>query len=164
MAVIVLIIIAIINIINGTRGTYQDHTDFIKQLISIPYENGGQYTQKPQESSGEAECRRVAEKITGYKFPKQRPDFLRNSVTNANLEIDCFCKELGIGIEYNGRQHYEYVPHFHATREAFHNIKYRDEMKRRLCSENGIRLIIVPYTVPIRDIEQYITDRIGNYA
>lgn len=109
-----------------------------------------------RESSGESECRRVAEMLTGKSFPKRRPNFLRNSITDANLEIDCYCDELKIGIEYNGRQHYQYVPHFHSSKDAFYTTKYRDEMKSRLCKENGVKLIVVPYTVEVKDIENYL--------
>ena len=48
---------------------------------------------------------------------------------NFNLELDCFNKELRIGLEYNGVQHYKYVPYFHKNKEAFLNQKYRDDMK-----------------------------------
>jgi hypothetical protein len=110
-------------------------------------------------SAGETECRRVAEFLTGYKFPTARPDFLRNEITNTNLEIDCFCAELAIGIEYNGRQHYEYIPHFHQSKDAFYNMKYRDQIKKQLCEKNGITLIIVPYTIKIEDIEAFIMQK-----
>ena len=109
-----------------------------------------------RESSGEIECRRVAEMMTGKPFPKKRPDFLKNPVTSHNLEIDCFCEELKLGIEYNGKQHYKYTPYFHSSKDAFYNTRYRDEMKARLCKENGIKLIIVPYTVKVGDIEEYL--------
>ena len=97
--------------------------------------------------------------LTGKSFPKKRPNFLRNNVTDMNLEIDCFCEELGLGIEYNGKQHYHYTPHFHASKEAFYNVRYRDEIKRRLCSDNGIKLIVVPYTVDTNNIEKFIREK-----
>lgn len=115
-----------------------------------------------KESKGETECRRVLEMIFNKPFPKDRPSFLNNPVTggNFNLELDCFNKELKIAVEYNGAQHYKYIPYFHKNKEAFLNQKYRDEMKRTKCKENGIKLIEVPYTVPIPDIERYIKDEL----
>lgn len=143
---------------SGTAGV-ENNTDNTKNGVGI--ENGNERTRhlrgvRPYTSTGELECRRVAERLTGLPFPKHRPTFLQNSVTNSNLELDCYCPQLRVAIEYNGRQHYEYTPYFHASRDAFYNVRYRDEMKARLCKENNVHLIIVPYTVPIGAIEEYI--------
>ena len=110
------------------------------------------------DSKGEIECRRVLQKIYGRPFNKDRPDFLNNPVTGGiyNLELDCYDKDLKIAVEYSGRQHYEYVPFFHKNKEAFLNQKYRDDMKRRMCVDNGVFLIEIPYTTKIADIEAEI--------
>jgi len=111
-----------------------------------------------KESKGESECRRVLEKIFRQPFRSVRPDFLRNPVTGSrfNLEIDCYNDKLKLGVEFNGRQHYEYTPYFHRNKEHFLNQKYRDDMKRRICKENGIILIEVPYTIKNKDIESFL--------
>ena len=110
------------------------------------------------DSKGEIECKRVLESIFNKPFNKVRPDFLRNQVTGNtnNLEIDCYNDELKLGLEYNGRQHYEFVPYFHRNKETFYNQKYRDELKRIKCRDNGIMLIEVPYNIKIQDIERFI--------
>jgi len=59
-------------------------------------------------------------------------------------------------VEYNCIQHYKYVPFFHKTKDSFYNQKYRDDMKRRLCRENGITLIEVPYTVKFEHIRGFL--------
>ena len=120
----------------------------------------------PKESRGEIECKRVLEKMFRKPFVKERPNFLHNPVTGGsnNLEIDCFNRELRLGVEYNGRQHYEYTPFFHKNKEAFQNQKYRDEMKRVKCKENGIILIEVPYTVEIDGIEPYLVKKLRKYG
>ena len=111
-----------------------------------------------KDSKGELECRNVIESIFKKPFPKCRPDFLKNQVTggNYNLELDCFNSQLKIGVEYNGSQHYNFIPYFHKNKEAFENQKYRDFMKRTLCEKNGILLIEVPYTIKIENIKKYI--------
>jgi hypothetical protein len=118
----------------------------------------------PQESKGEAECRRVLQELFKRSFPKARPDFLRNPVTggNFNLELDCFCRELRLAVEYSGQQHYKYVPYFHKNKEAFLNQKYRDDMKKRICKEHGIHLIEVPYTVKVQDIRSYLIKNLSS--
>jgi hypothetical protein len=116
------------------------------------------YQNAPKESKGEAECRRVLQNVFRKPFTSQRPDFLRNPVTggNFNLELDCFNNELRLAVEYNGIQHYKYVPYFHRNKDHFMTQKYRDDMKRRICKENNINLIEVPYTVKHNDIASFI--------
>ena len=114
----------------------------------------------PRQSKGEIECRHVLENIFHKPFPSSRPDFLRNPVTGGsfNLELDCYNSEMGIAVEYNGVQHYKYTPYFHRSKEHFLNQKYRDDMKRRMCIDNNILLIEVPYDVKIENIKAYIID------
>lgn len=118
--------------------------------------NVGQPLENRSESKGEIECRRFLETIFQVPFPKARPDFLRNPVTGNNLEIDCFNSTLKLGVEYNGQQHYSYTTFFHKNVEASTNQKYRDELKRRMCQENGINLIEVPYTIKLNDIGPFL--------
>ena len=151
VSVVVLLFIFVVNIAAGKKGTYQDHTEIIWDLLNKPANistRGNKSSGRGGESRGEAECRRVAEEYTGLSFPKCRPDFLKNEITGGhNLELDCFNEDLKIAIEYNGEQHYNYIPYFHKTKDTFYNVKYRDDMKKRLCRENGVRLIVVPYNV-----------------
>lgn len=116
-------------------------------------------------SAGERECRRVLEAMYSRPFPKARPSFLQNPVTGGdyNLEIDCYCPELRLGVEYNGVQHYKYTPYFHKNREAFLNQKYRDEIKKRACQDAGVTLIVVPYTVKPKDIQTFLQRELMSY-
>jgi hypothetical protein len=120
--------------------------------------------QSKYESKGESECRRVLQKIFNKPFNSVRPDFLRNPVTgnNHNLELDCYDPELKLAVEYNGEQHYKYIPYFHKNKEAFHNQKYRDLIKRQMCRDNGVHLIEVPNTVKVGQIEQYLLNKLRN--
>ena len=108
------------------------------------------------ESKGETLCRTIACKVFGRQFTKIRPDFLRNQVTDKNLELDIFNEDIKVAIEFNGEQHYKYIPFFHKNYEAFLNQRYRDEMKKGKCKEEGIHLIEIPYTVKLEDIESFI--------
>lgn len=142
----------------GKKGTWASNFIY-KQNFSSP-------TRKPpQESKGEFECRKVLQEIFNKPFPKYRPDFLRNPVTSDsspyNLELDCYNPELKLAVEYNGIQHYKYIPYFHKTKDAFQNQKYRDYMKRDMCEKNGITLIEVPYTVKVPEIRSYLINKLG---
>lgn len=108
------------------------------------------------ESKGETLCREAAEKIFKKKFVKVRPDFLKNNVTGMNLELDIYNEELKLAIEFNGQQHYKYVPFFHKNYEHFLNQKYRDEIKKMLCKQNNIHLIEISYELAPTDIETTI--------
>lgn len=133
-----------------------------KQHHNYPQTNSGRFR---KDSKGEVECRRILEKIFRRPFNKIRPNFLSNPVTdgNYNLEIDCYNDELKLGVEYDGIGHYKYTPFFHKNKEAFYNQKYRDELKNRMCKDNGIILIRVPYTVKHEDIEEYLVNELRKY-
>ena len=112
------------------------------------------------DSKGELECRKFLETYLNTPFSKARPDFLKNPITGNNLEIDCFSPILKLGVEYNGQQHYKYNSFFHRNIDASTNQKYRDELKRRICQENGVTLIEVPYTIKLNDIGPFLYQKL----
>ena len=117
-----------------------------------------------KDSKGEIACREYLQNRFQRPFPKRRPKFMFNSVTGSNLELDMFNKELRIACEYNGRQHYEYVPYLHGNKkENFYGQKYRDNMKREICQKLGIFLIEVPYTVKEKDIPDFLEKELSVY-
>lgn len=137
-------------------GTYS--TSFYYSPLKVK-NNPNQSTCKV-ESKGEQRCREVLENYFSKPFPNRRPNFMNNPITAQNLEIDCYNDELRLGVEYHGKQHFEFVPYFHKTKDKFSLQQYRDEIKRRLCRDNGIILIEVPYTVPIEEIESFIMNKL----
>jgi len=114
------------------------------------------------DSSGELACRRHLENRFKASFPKQRPDFLRNPITNQQLELDCYNSSLRLAVEYQGEQHYKYIPYFHTTRDSFLNQKYRDKIKKELCLKNNVILIEVPYTVT--DISSFLDSKLSEHG
>ncbi len=168
-SIAIIIIIGLYNKITRKKGSWSKYYIYNEdkgRKYNEKYNNYNNYTNIPEkkDSKGEVECRNVLEKIFDKPFTKTRPDFLKNEITGGyNLEIDCYNDELKIGVEYNGVQHYKYIPYFHKNKEAFYNQKYRDELKRRMCKDNGIYLIEVPYTVKIENIESYISKELRNY-
>lgn len=118
-------------------------------------------TQNNKMSKGERKCKEFVEFITGKKFDKVRPEFLTNPVTGHALELDLYNEELRLAIEYNGSQHYHFNTMMHQNnRDRFHNQQYRDLIKKQLCDQNDIRLILVPYTVSEEKIPEFLYDRL----
>ena len=142
--------------INVTKDMFQD-----KKIIESPqndfiYENGT--------SKGENECRRIMQELTGRKFYKVRPDFMKDPVTGYFLELDCYNEELKLAIEYNGRQHEEYNSFMHqGSKDKFRNQQYRDYLKKDLCSKNNVYLIVVPSKVKLRDLHGYLMQELEPY-
>lgn len=146
---------------DGSTGTW-DQTYYYKPKKAkkkVSFKGADYIDRSEKDSKGEIACREALRRIFNRPFDKCRPDFLRNVVTGNkyNLEIDCYDPELKIGVEYQGRQHYEFVPYMHSNNYAvFLNQKYRDELKRMKCKENGVLLIEVPFKVKEADIETYL--------
>lgn len=157
----VLVVIYLMTKAKGIKGSWSQRSDIAPLLTFVttpedPEEN-------KQDSKGERICRKFLEDTLGEQFAKCRPDFLRNPVTSRdkaahNLEIDCYSPKLKLGVEYNGEQHYKFIPHFHKNYEAFRLQQYRDELKRRMCSDNNVTLIEVPYTV--KNIPRYLFEKL----
>ena len=96
-------------------------------------------------SKGEKACKRYIQRLFKKPFTKIRPDFLKDPKTKRNLEIDLYNDSLKLGIEYNGIQHYEFTQRFHKGYNDLRKQQERDILKRRLCKENRMTLIVVPY-------------------
>lgn len=137
------------------KNIFSDH---LKQpaVLNHFFEKPAKPSKVKGESKGETLCREAAEKIFKKNFVKVRPDFLKNNVTGMNLELDIYNEELKLAIEFNGQQHYKYVPFFHKNYEHFLNQKYRDEIKKMLCKQNNIHLIEISYELAPTDIETTI--------
>lgn len=104
----------------------------------------------------ESQVRDILERVYRRPFGKQRPLFLLNPRTGKPLELDCFNEELQLAVEVNGAHHYHYTPFYHGTREQYEYLCSTDELKRQLCAQHGVRLVIVPYTVPNEQLEDYL--------
>lgn len=108
-------------------------------------------------SKGERVCCQTMERIYGVSFNSIRPNWLKNPETGYNMELDCYNDDLKIAVEYNGIQHYKWPNHIHSqTEQEFINQVRRDEAKLELCDKNGVYLIVVPYTIPLDKIPEFI--------
>lgn len=147
---ILIVIALVLNRFKGKASKPEDIEPYMTLALTPLPESG--------DSKGETVCRNFLTHMFKVPFEKARPNFLKNPITAVCLEIDCFNEDLCLGVEYNGRQHYQYTPHFHKNYESFRLQQYRDEIKRRLCKDNGITLVEVPYTV--RNIPKYLHSKL----
>jgi hypothetical protein len=115
--------------------------------------NNNSWCPKCNINIGEEITRNIMNILFNTNFITSYPDWLKG------LELDGYNKELEIAFEYDGKQHYHFVRYFHRTKQGFENQKERDARKDRLCEENGVILIRIPYTVKRGDIKDYICDK-----
>lgn len=71
------------------------------------------------------------------------------------LRLDFYVHLLKVAFEFDGRQHDEYVSHFHKSRQKFQASRVRDWDKEEWCRINEIRLIRVNEDT-IDEIEELI--------
>lgn len=99
-------------------------------------------------------CRssRGEEKILNYLtnnkiiFEKQKTYkelYIKSS--KAKLRYDFYIPSKNLLIEYNGRQHYEWVKDFNKTYKDLLYSRHRDWLKRKYAIKNNINLLIIPY-------------------
>ncbi len=60
------------------------------------------------------------------------------------LTADFFVPLRKLLVEVQGRQHEEFVPHFHGSREGFAASRRRDNDKRKWAELNGLTLVELP--------------------
>ena len=103
------------------------------------------YTRKRKQSKGEA----IVENWLKENKLKYKTEHLLLFSFNIRKKpyvfIDFYLPKKKIFIEYNGRQHYEFVPKFHKTKEDFNNQLFRDMVVRKYCEYKKIKLIELPW-------------------
>jgi hypothetical protein len=114
------------------------------------------------QSQSEDVCRVVLDTMySPHKFISVRPAFLLYE-NGRNLEIDCYNEALKLAVEFNGIQHYHYVPHMHNNDEKnFETQKLRDAFKKERLDVENIKFVVVPYLVMrkgISHVKKFIYD------
>jgi hypothetical protein len=108
-----------------------------------------------------AEAQRQCQEILRELFPQYRfsrccPPFLVNPESSNRLDLELYCPNLGIAVEYHGRHHFMYDPTVHRSINDFHLTQLCDTLKKNLCERHDVNLVIVPYFTP--NIRDYLTD------
>lgn len=74
------------------------------------------------------------------------------------LELDFYIEELGIAVEIQGQQHYQFTPMFHKTYRDFIAQQQRDAAKEARCDEYGILLLEVGDQLSFDEAIQFIQE------
>lgn len=119
--------------------------------VFYSFEESGIKRSKPEQI-----CKKILQRMFRRKFIRIKPKWLKNPETGYPLELDCYNEELGIALEYNGIQHYEWPNFTGQTEKQFQAQKRRDQFKIQRCREVGVRLLIIKYDVPMYKLEDEI--------
>lgn len=137
---------------------------FVDKDITVPLTKK---RKKRKLNQHETKCREIFEDLFGVEFNSVRPDWLKNPITNKNLELDGFNETIktplgkGLAFEYDGAQHSKYSPYFHGgNKYKFYYQLKKDSWKDNQCKKKGIMLIRIPYFVPFEDLEKYIKEQL----
>lgn len=88
-------------------------------------------------------CRIIIEYICVTTLNSATPSWLKTK-TGTQLHLDGYCPQKKIGFEYNGKQHYSFVPMYHKDETQLEKQKKRDKEKYKLCKKYGVTLVIIP--------------------
>lgn len=158
ISLLLFVIFVLFSVFGKKQGTWTQLNIDPKEIM---WYDGRSFKENQKfESKGETICRECLKSIYGVPFPNVRLNLLKNENTGKNLELDCFNKDLNIAVEYNGASHYHFIPYFHKTYDKFVESINRDEYKKIMCKNNGIKLIVVPYNLRHDKICSFITNEL----
>lgn len=106
----------------------------------------------------EAICRDALLHIYGKSASviRHRPGWLKSPHSNRSLELDAYCAEMKVAVEYNGSQHYLF-----SDMSEMDNRVQKDLCKIKTTKNRGVELVVVPYIVPHNMIVKFILLRLA---
>ncbi len=75
-------------------------------------------------------------------------------LAEVNQRVDIMLPGLGLAIEYSGRQHSEYVQHFHHDFEGYLKGRQQDQKKIEYLELKGIKLVIIKHNKMVKTAEE----------
>jgi very-short-patch-repair endonuclease len=117
----------------------------------------GNFTESPTNLMRGCKCKKCGKKYSLEeeinKFLNKKNIFFelhKNTTWLGKLSLDFYLPKYNVAIECQGRQHYEEVKQF-GGEESFKTQQERDQRKKKLCEENGIKLL---YYTNYKDVEE----------
>jgi len=99
-------------------------------------------------SSQESAIIATIEQLVGECALRQHTFSWLKSPCGQPLRLDAYFLIANLAIEYDGRQHYEFDPHYHVDEQQFQALQQRDSLKDSLLSQHGIPLLRISYREP----------------
>jgi hypothetical protein len=149
--------------LQSTEYTNVDDTYDFKCSLGHEFSNSFKHVESGQwcptcnkSTKSEEIARETLKQIFGVKFKKVRPKWLKNT-RGYQMEIDGYSKEIGVGFEYQGIQHFE---HYGPYSTDLQRRKLDDQTKAALCVENDVKLVILTYQQEYEDFSKSIKDQL----
>ena len=101
-----------------------------------------------RESKGEQLVRSILEKA-GIPFEQEKSFPNCKGYRGTRLRFDFYLNHPLYGrtlIEWHGRHHYEYTPHFHKKRENYNYRRHMDTVKCSYALARDIPMFVIPFT------------------
>lgn len=130
-----------------TKLTFRCNNGHIWKSCSAPYNQSWCPICSKFSFLSEEKCRYVFEKMFSAPFNTDR--------SVISLELDGYNNDLKLAFEYNGPMHYQFIERFHKTQNHFKKRKRTDKIKKQLCQQTGIDLIVIPHWVNSDDKSLY---------
>lgn len=94
------------------------------------------------ESHGE---RKISEWLTSAGLIFQKQKTYGDCKHKLLLRFDFYIPQSNVLIEFDGEQHYSFIPKFHKNQDGFKLMQTRDSIKTAYANKNGIELIRIPW-------------------
>jgi hypothetical protein len=130
------------------RSCEKDKGDIVKDLRAAP------------RSKSEAAVIKIAEELLGCKLPTINPAWLLWE--GKQLELDGYCAEDKIALEFSGPQHTKWYPEKESYIKYYQRIT-KDIVKRKLCKKRGVNLIVIDMTLPRTAWRDYLRARLHDW-
>ena len=87
----------------------------------------------------------LIELYPGFRILEEQRIQVEVNGRKTDLFVDLVVTELMLAIECHGRQHFDYVPHFHGSRAGHTSSQYRDQEKARYLAEIGYSYLMISH-------------------
>lgn len=115
------------------------NTNLLNTITAI----GGKHTRK--DSYGEIQVKNILEEL-GVKYKQEKLITVPIWGKDHLIRADFYLPKQNCIIEFNGKQHYEYMPEYHKSEGSFQYQQERDKALELHCLKNNINLLVFRYT------------------
>lgn len=114
------------------------NTNFVNVLTAV----GGKYLRK--DSYGETQIKKILDNLN-VKYKQEKLITVPIWGKDHLIRADFYLPKQNCIIEFNGKQHYEYMPEYHKSEGSFKYQQERDTELEKYCLKNNINLMVFRY-------------------